>query len=333
MKHMKSAIHQLHALLSDIDYERLPISEYNRQYIGRLKPALAYYLNIYSYGITEGLRENQLPLSAITLVDFGGGSGFLSMLAKETGIGRVIYVDLNENSVNTIRLLKEITGIGPDIILHGSSDTLSVWCKEHQIRPEVLIATDLIEHVYDLRILFKELTGVNDRMKMIFTTASTPFNPYVKRRLHRFMDDCEYGSAETPNYVTKRFNYIKKRFPDWKEETVQQWAVQTRGLVYADIEKAIRENKPPLTDAHNTCDPETGNWTERILPVKAYRSLLSACGYDVSIRKGFYNSMRPEKWKSSACQLVNFLIRHTGKAGFLIAPFIMLSCVVDDIDS
>jgi Ribosomal protein L11 methylase len=51
------------------------------------------------------------------MIDFGGGSGFLSMLAKSIGIGHVIYVDLNPLSVQAAFRLKEYTGTGADLFL------------------------------------------------------------------------------------------------------------------------------------------------------------------------------------------------------------------------
>lgn len=313
--------------LQAIDYNRLPISDYNKQYIGNLKPALHYYLKIYADCLQKGIAVAQLSPTDITLVDYGGGSGFLSLLAKEAGIGQVIYIDLNPNSVQTIQLLKEETGTGPDHILHGSSDVLAAWCAENQRMPQLLIATDLIEHVYDLSPFFADLITINNRMQMLFTTASTPFNPYVKWKLHRIMKECESGTAESPNYYTLRKNYIKKNYPSLTEEEVKIWSSQTRGLNYTDIKKAIDNGILPLPDdAWNTCDPRNGNWTERILPIRAYSSLLAPWGYTVQTGKGFYNTDRKSPIAAFICKFINGMIRISGKAGLLLAPFILLSC-------
>ncbi|MDR2920768.1 MAG: 50S ribosomal protein L11 methyltransferase [Tannerella sp.] len=322
-----SAEKDTYALLSTIDYDKLPISDYNKQYIGRLKPALMYYLKIYSCCLAKGLQNSPLSLSDITMIDFGGGSGFLSIYAKKLGIGNVIYVDLNPLSVETVTLLKEETGLGPDIILHGSSDVLAAWCSEKGVLPDLLVSTDLIEHVYNLETFFSELIGVNNQMRMIFTTASTPYNPYVKRRLHRTMHGCEYGSLETPNYYSKRKDYIRQQFVSLSEQEVEDWALKTRGLIYTDIDRAIKEKQNPVpSDAYNTCDPETGNWAERILPIQSYRGILLKHGYTVSVHKGFYNINRIQKWKSLIFRFLNLFIRVTGRIGFLLSPFIILVC-------
>ena len=322
-----SAEKDTYALLSAIDYDKLPISDYNKQYISRLKPALMYYLKIYSCCLAKGLQNSVLSLSEITMVDFGGGSGFLSIYAKKLGIGNVIYVDLNPLSVETVTLLKKETGFGPDVILHGSSDILATWCSKKSVLPDFLVSTDLIEHVYSLNTLFSELIGVNNQMRMIFTTASTPYNPYVRRRLQRMMRACEYGSLETPNYYTKRKDYIRQQFVSLSEQEVDDWALKTRGLIYADIDLAVKERQDPVPlDAYNTCDPETGNWAERILPIRSYRNMLLKHAYTVSVYKGFYNINRLKKWKSLIFRFLNLIIRISGRIGLLVSPFIILVC-------
>lgn len=92
---IRQAAQALVSQLKAIDYERLPISKYNKRYIARLKPVLSYYMKIYADCILKGLESIGSSPEEITLIDYGGGSGFLSILAKQAGIGRVIYIDLN----------------------------------------------------------------------------------------------------------------------------------------------------------------------------------------------------------------------------------------------
>ena len=204
---IRQAAQALISQLKAIDYERLPISKYNKRYIARLKPVLSYYMKIYADCLLKGLESIGSSPEEITLIDYGGGSGFLSILAKQAGIGRVIYIDLNPDSVDTIRILKELVNTGPDIILHGDSDTLADWCSANKVKPQLLIATDLIEHVYDLSAFFANLVAIDNKMQMLFTTASTPFNPYVKRRLHQLMTIWE------KEYYALRLHYIQLHFP------------------------------------------------------------------------------------------------------------------------
>ncbi|WP_297906198.1 SAM-dependent methyltransferase [uncultured Parabacteroides sp.] len=327
-------LHTLTERLKAIDYNKLPISDYNKRYIGNLKPALSYFMRIYADCLQKGLQRTRIPISDITLIDYGGGTGFLSILAKTIGIGQVIYIDLNPSSVETIRLLKQKIGVGPDIILQGNSDVLASWCTENKVCPQLLIATDLIEHVYDLSLFFKDLIHINDSMYLLFTTASTPFNPYIQQRLHKMMIGCESGSLESPNYYTLRKQFITKLYPDLSQEKIETWARQTRGLIYTDIQKAIEEKiMPTPEDPYNTCDPATGNWTERILPIETYEDLLAPYQFKLKVEKGFYNTDRNNPVFSLICKGINALIRNSGSLGFLLAPFIILSCGKERTDT
>lgn len=322
-----SEIRKLTDRLQAIDYDALPISDYNKQYIARLKPALGYYADIYTDCLQRGIRSVRLRPAEITMVDYGGGSGFLSFFAKCMGIGQVIYIDRNPRSAETAELLGKQTSYGPDVILRGDSNHLADWCLAERVRPQLLIATDLIEHVYRLDRLFADLTHVNPAMRMLFTTASTPFNPYVQQRLHRLMIGCERGEMERPNYYTLRRAFIARLRPDMQEKVLDEWAEHTRGLIYDDIRIALENDEMPLpNDPFNTCDPATGNWMERILPIEAYERLLRPLGLQLHIDKGYYNPYRRNPLIGWLCRGLNATIRHTGKFGYLLAPFLFLSC-------
>ncbi|MDR1980021.1 MAG: SAM-dependent methyltransferase [Tannerellaceae bacterium] len=330
---LTAAAQSLAVRLQAIDYDSLPISDYNKRYIRSMRPAFLYYLEIYAGCLRRGISATGQPPASLVMVDYGGGSGFLSMLAKEVGIGRVVYIDLNPLSVETIHVLKQQTGCGPDDILSGDTAVLAAWCAARQIKPQLLIATDLIEHVYDLKPFFAALAGINERLSMIFTTASTPYNPWVKRRLRRFMKGCESGGQASPGYYAQREQFIRTCRPSFSAEMVDRWSRNTRGLIYADIEEAIDRNRLPVPgDAFNTCDPATGNWAERILPVDAYRRLLAAFRFSLTVDKGHYNVHRRNRFTAFICRCVNLFIRYSGKAGFLVSPYIILSCSHDSRD-
>lgn len=317
---------QLEARLMQVDFEKLPVSDYNKRFVARLKLALGYYMEIYATCFRHGFeRLGNVDPSEVTLVDFGGGSGFVSLMARMLGVKEVIYVDLNPKSVHLVRVLSEVLGFGPDVVLEGSSDVLLDWCRRENRHPQLLVATDLIEHVYDLDVLFADLTQLSPELVMVFTTGSTPDNPRMKRRLHKLMQGCESGSLEQPNYLEMRRRFLRETYPDLSSEETERLARLTRGLVYADIRKAVDSGCiPPLRDAYNTCDPSTGNWKERILPVCDYRRLAGRYGFRLEVLKGFYHVRRRNRLASWVARLANRLIRITGKAGFRLAPFILL---------
>lgn len=308
----------LAATLKSLDYGALPLSDYSRSYILRMLPNLDFYMDIYRRCLRRALAAVPTAPSGLTLVDYGGGHGFLSMAAKRCGVGRVVYVDVNPQAAEAVKAIAATAGEGPDVVLTGDSAVLRQWCTANDVRPDLLLGMDVIEHIYRLEDFFADLHAVNPAMHMLFTTGSTPYNPWVKRRLRRVMKSDEHI------FLSQRCKFIREQFPTMIYPIAAYWAYSTRGLVYDDVVKAVKSNKPNyLKDEYNTCDPATGSWTERILPIGDYRRLLAPHGVRLRVRKGFYNSRRGGA-KGVASRVLNAVLRLP--LTHWLAPFIVLEC-------
>ncbi|MDR1739723.1 MAG: SAM-dependent methyltransferase [Bacteroidales bacterium] len=311
---IKPAIQHVLSTLQSFNFDTLDISDYNRAYIKRLSPNLSYYMDIY----TQMIRmSGQQPQSGLYAVDFGGGHGFLSMLLKACGYN-VIYVDINPLSAHTAKVIKEKTGLGADIILEGSTEDLYKFCEQNNIKPQIFFAADLIEHVYNLDKFFLRLKNINPKMEMIFTTASNHLNIYKCHKLHKEQKQDE------KDFFMQRKVFIENNFP--KITDAELWARRTRGMRFDDIRQAaengILPSKPK--NKYNTCDPKSGNWTERILSFGAYRNITGKNGFNVTFQKGYYNTKRNNILFSFLCKTMNIVIRFSGSAGYFIAPYILL---------
>lgn len=283
----------LTTLLRDIDYNALPISDYNKKSVARIVSALDYYMDIYSRGLETMLACAGKEPSDVTLVDYGGGHGFLSLLAKERGVGRVVYVDFNPDSVATIEAISSLLSsrghghLAPDNVITGDAHVLRAWCQSENVVPDIVMGMDVIEHIYCLDDFFADLLAVTTRVNMLFTTASTPYNRRVVHRLHEAM------LRDERVFLSRRRDFIRKHYPDLTSDKLDYWAKYTRGLNYDDILRAVDSETPNLLrDPYNTCDPDTGSWTERILPIDDYRTLLQPYGYALREENGFYNVYR-----------------------------------------
>src|SRR5574344_2968296 len=143
--------------LRALNYDALPISDYNLRYIRRLLPALDYYLDIYSRGLKMMLSRVSKPPQELTLVDYGGGHGFLSLLAKQQGFRQVVYTDYNPDAVATIQTITDHLGFGPDVMLCGDIEVLRQWCERENEVPDIVMGMDVIEHIYCLDDFFSNL--------------------------------------------------------------------------------------------------------------------------------------------------------------------------------
>ena len=317
---MEKAAQYCMAKIREVDFDRLPISDYNRSYIRDLIPQLDYRFLIYTQ--TLSLFPQHRPEEKF-IVDFGGGHGFLSFFLKRLGY-RVIYCDRNPLSVETVTCLKEPFSEGPDYIVQGSTPELIRFCREENLNPDFLIATDLIEHVYDLSAFFQDLKILNPSLEINFTTSSNPLNWYKNRRLHAYMTEDE------KTFLTQRRDFIAENYPELSPRESDQMARLCRGKIYADIRKTVdlyRETgilPEELPDRFNTCDPSNGNWTERILPFGEYIKLADAAGFKTSFAMGFYNEKRNNKLFAAIFYGLNRFIKRFPRAGRYLAPYILI---------
>ena len=312
-------------MIKKVEFDRLGISEYNLKYINHLLPVLDYYFKIYIDAI-ERLVEKTDGYTG-WVVDFGGGHGFLSVFLKQLGF-KVIYCDINPLSVNTVRALKEKLSCGPDVEITGSTDELLDYCRRHQLPPDYLISTDLIEHVYDLNQFFSQLRQLNPGMEMVFTTASNPYNFRKAKYLRKLM-----LYTENEFFLPSRKEYIEKNYPELMQVQKDELSVKTRGLIFQDINSyvetyiATKDFPRRNIDPYNTCDPQTGNWMERILPIPEYRRICNSHQYSLTIHNGFYNAHRKHWLFSLVAFALNLLIRYGGLLGRCFAPFITLKVI------
>lgn len=288
-------------LLTNVNVKELDLSPYSRKALKRVLDAAEYYLEIYRESLERVLAHcNKFP-AQMTIVDYGGGHGLLSILAKQLGFGQVIYIDTNADAIHTVEVMEKYLGAGPDVVLQGDAPELEEWCHREEVLPDAVLGMDVIEHVYVLDELFAAMHNISPTMLMLFTTASNPKNKRIVRKLHKSMRRDEEGHLGKKGFWQLRRDYVKKLYPDMPARQLDYWADYTRGLAYKDIGRAVESQSPNLLfDEYNTCDPETGSWTERILPIENYRQLLSPYGYKLTVLPGMYNTHRggPKAWIS-----------------------------------
>lgn len=296
----------------------LAVDDYHRAYLRRMLPAMDYYYDIYYYCCNLLAQRMGKDVAHATLVDYGGGHGLLSVVAKQLGWHQVVYIDIDTQAVTTASALADAVGLGPDVMLTGDSETLKRWMLEQGENPDAVAGMDVIEHVYCLDDLFCNLlTLPHAAPQLVFTTASNPYNRLLCHKLRRCMRDDETGTAEQPNFFTLRYDYIRSCFPEMTHKEASRWATQTRGLIYEDIRRAVEHDSPNLlADPYNTCDPRTGSWTERILPIADYEALLQPYGYELQVLSGWHNAHQGGI-KGAMARFLNRK-QHLGYAPFIV---------------
>jgi 2-polyprenyl-3-methyl-5-hydroxy-6-metoxy-1,4-benzoquinol methylase len=309
---------------------------YAQQYLQTLLQHKEHYLRIYAYVLEKVFAATNS--TNVALLDFGTGNGLLALFAKFCGVKHVYASDVSASFLLAAQQLSKQLNIELDGWIIGNEDTL---VKHFTNKPlDIVVGTDVIEHVYNLDHLFDNLYSINKQMITVFTTASVAENWFKSKQLKKLQlkdeleDSNAFQTAQENEWAGTCFLEVRRKIiqayhPALAENIIEQLATRTRGLRKDDIEKSVdvylQTNELPNIIKHttNTCDPITGSWTERLLTVNEYRSIYTKQQTILLLHLGFYNSSE-KGFKCFIAGFINQLIFVLGGWGIKIAPFIVL---------
>lgn len=320
--------------LARIDTAQSSGSPYAKRYLQHLLQNSSYYLSIYAEVLNHATEDTTSSYKEMLLVDYGAGNGLLGLFAKYAGFKKVMLCDVDAAFMEAAKELASNLQIEVEGFVSG--DLQKLLQQYPGTVPDVVVGTDVIEHIYNLDIFFTELKQINPSLVSVFTTASNPDNWIKKTALQKLQTKDETVGGDPSDFVLAgaekhaaysqiRKEIIRTNFPQLKAIEVNQLAVGTRGLYKADIISAVNKflndgSLPILPEGKNTCHPLTGSWTERILPISSYQKIYKAAGFELTIYNGFYN-LHAAGLKRTINKMLNVAI---GIAGRKIAPFITL---------
>ncbi len=338
MESFKKHIPAFAALLSNIDPTSISAGAYPQQYLKDLLLHKIHYLSLYASVLDRAFEATDKTPDETCLLDFGCGNGLLALFAKFCGVKEVHASDMNAPFLLAAQQLSKALNIELSGWLIGNENTLIEYFDGKQL--DVLVGTDVIEHVYSLDNLFRVIKQLNPQMGTVFTTASVAENPFKSRQLKKLMIQDELAGSNKFHstytgefaglpFLTIRNKLIAKKYPSLTESEVKELAIASRGLaaddIYKDVEEYLISKKfpSPIHHSFNTCDPITGSWTERLLTTKEYEQLYKRYQFSVQIHNGFYNEFETGL-KSKLSLLLNKAIDLLGKKAITISPFIFL---------
>lgn len=343
VKMVNEAASRLHYKLKGINLETLDISDYNKRYFGFLLGNLQSNLQKYAYILVWSITKIDVPLNKLVFLDYGGGSGMLSLLAKECNIGTVIYNDIYDISARDAEIIGKAIGDQADYYIPGDIDEVIDFLKKKSINCNVIANYDVIEHIYDIEEFLKKMSLIsNNNLRVFFSSGANPHNPFIKRKLIKNHHRCElvdreqvFGSKKRDPleaYSTIRRKLIKDLNLDLSEDQVDYLVAATRGLIEYDIKKAVNEfstsgtitlkQKYPQYPS-NTCDPYTGNWAEHLMDIYQLRNVLQSENFQADIWRGYYGDSNT-LLKCLAARSLNLLIKNLGRRGLVLSPFFTL---------
>ncbi len=334
---INTAAGRLFNKLSCLDIDSLDISDYSKKYLGNHLRNIHSTLQKYSYVLSWSIASANCPLNEFVFIEYGGGSGILSLLAKELKINTVIYNDIYEISCKDAKIIGESIGNQADYYVHGDIDDVISFLKTNSISCNAIASYDVIEHIYDIETFLKKLNNLSDGpMSVVMSSGANMFNPLIKKSIMTVQREMEYRGANKEwghkerdclrAYSRVREEMILKYAPYLTKKEVEQLAKATRCMIESDIQDCIDEYLKtgvfPQEPCHptNTCDPYTGNWCEHLMDIDYLKDILSKEGFKVEILSGYYG--RPENLiKRILATFLNVSIYISKKKGIRIAPF------------
>ena len=319
----------------DLDIDRLDISAYSKRYLKHYQRNLSYYLDAYSQLLTKAISKLKVPIREAVFLDYGGGSGLLSYLAVTLGFKKVVYNDLYEISVADVKILSQKLDLKIDEFIVGDIGQVINSLHDLNIRPNLICSFDVLEHIYDVNDWFSQLRNLDHPFQLLFTTSANGNNPFVRHKLKKLHVNAEFKDREKKDgwkeidlhtsFLNERKKIIAKHFSELSEAEINQLAKHTRGLKETDIQKEV-ENfikygtiNYKITHPTNTCDPYTGNWTEKIIETKELCKFINNLGFSCFISNSFYPYSNRQILNAPK-YLLNFLIRLFGKTNLFFSP-------------
>lgn len=337
---IKEAAHSLRSKLVHLNISSLDISPYNQRYLNEKIGMLDAIMDIYSRQLYLVLKDYTSDLKNFVLVDYGGGSGIFSLLAKEAGVGTVIYNDIYDVSCADVRKTSKALDITIDHIVCGDTNALITYLQQHSININAIASFDVIEHIYNIEEHFEKLAQLQAKpFTLVYGSGANPENPWKVKAITKIQLTDEYenkastwGHKERDTlqpFLEVRKQIISSYAQQIKPSDIEYLAKATRGLKKEDIEKSVDEFLSTGSISYkmehptNTCDPLTGNWSEHLMNLPWLEKHLQNVGFKTKILPGYYPLSGP--WINRGIKtIINRWIKMRKRKGMGLAPYFWL---------
>jgi SAM-dependent methyltransferase len=339
---LASGRRRLRQKLRELDLESAGLSDYNRRYLGQKLAGVDAQLELDADLLRLCLASWTRPLRDFVLVDYGGGTGILAFLAKEIGIGTVVYEDIYDVSCRDADRVARMLDLELDHVVCGDVEELVSMLHANGLAVNAIASYDVLEHIYDVQAHFQELARAPmsaEYFRLVYGSGANIKNRrYVRtvmkvQRAEEYEDrPHEWGHKERDTlraFLDIRREVIAEYAPELSGEQVEWLARATRGLRKDDIERTVDEYRSTGTVSYrpdhptNTCDPITGNWSEHLMEPHWIEGVLRDAGFEGHTLAGRY-SVSGSRPKRAAKQVLNVAIRIFGRRALAIAPFYVI---------
>ena len=331
-------LRELFLRLSQTELQGSDIADNSLQYLEKYIRGSSYFISFYSQVLEKCLRSIKKPVCESIFVDYGGGCGILSLLARLIGFQTVICNDIYEKSLMDAKIISKLTGIAVDHYICGDAEDFVTQMNQLNIHPDLICSVDVLEHIYNTDCWFKSISKLND-FTLILVTGANSRNPVITYKLKKIHRISEYKGCEknfrvndkffNTSFFEERGKIIRNKFPRLSEDEISYLSGSSRGLKREDIENLVSgylENGIiEYNPGHptNTCDPYTGSWAERLIDLKKLKNTLEVSGMEVDITNSFY-CYSDNKLLNTLKRFINLLIKISGPRCLFLSPNVIV---------
>ncbi|MCD4651408.1 MAG: class I SAM-dependent methyltransferase [Candidatus Cloacimonetes bacterium] len=324
---------ELKSRIIDLNLQELDVKDYFRAYLKSYQDDFEAIIHRYVDILTQSTRLFRNPKFAF--LDYGGGTGILCLLAKLCGIEKVCYLDISEEATQGAQALATALNIPIDEFYISTYEKIS---DRIAARFDVIANYDVLEHLSSPQEAFSEIGKLLKNNGSIYmASGANTYHPVINilmRREHKMLETRGMGHSQgvqaKKSWVSVREKIIKEKFPYLESREIEKLAILTRGLIRADIIKAVQVYQdngifPKPKDSTNTCDPKSGLWNENLIPYFAFAKHLRKRFPEVNVSAGYYPEVTPRfipapgVMADSIIKKVYPYLRYVSK---VIAPFL-----------
>jgi len=268
-------------------------SRFPNTYLSVILPGLKLALSRDAYIVGRTISESSKPMADMVLVEYGGGVGLHSLLARQLGVGTVVYNDIDHGMCEQAKEIGGDTELQANHYVCGDIAELAQFLEAHQIRADAITSYDVLEHVYDIDHFLERLHSIcnRDAVMMLCSGANMFWYPFTKRaaKMQKEAETVGLEEYRVGAFLRERTKIVRGLAPSLSEDEVQRLGIATRGLMSRDIarevDRYLQDGQIAVAIEHptNTCNPYTGSWAERSMNPYYLAEELSFTGFDSTV--------------------------------------------------
>lgn len=330
----------LAADIRKLPIENIPVHESVKSYFRFDLGKLDYVSECNAFMLYHCVEQLNAFGKNTLIVDHGAGIGFFAMLVERMGWTSICH-DISNEYMEGIKILGKQLSAEPRHYVVGDTDALIHYCLSSHLQPNALASRNVIEHLPDYAIFFRDLMKISSPgFSVVITTSANEHHPIVKwihkKIHHQFENIGSNTDMDNPTLNSKscgvllRRDIISRHFPQFSEDKMQHLAQSTRGLMEASIIESVQNyihhgiHPSPIPHPTNTRDPYNGVWVERLVPISDYEKAALQAGFAFQALMGFYNEYYSKVYKNVLTRILNFIIRWLPAHWVACSPFLAM---------